>query len=230
MQTRIRHFALALAPALLAVLLLPGCGKKESETSSTMTGSESTGTATMPAESTATGAAGGGQLSDANIAAIVLAANDADISNGKMAKAKTKNSDVRAFAEMMITDHGSSNKQAKDLAGRLKLTPEDNDASKGLKTSADATRDSLKKMKGAAFDKAYIDNEVAYHTQVLSTIDNTLIPNAQNADLKKLLQDTRPVVSHHLDRAKEIQGKLGGGAWLAPGHGARAHRTPSRKA
>ena len=227
MQTRFRTHALALAPALIAILALAGCGKKTSETSST-SGSESTGTAmTPPAESTATGTqggAGGAQLSDANIAAIVLAANDADIANGKAAKAKTKSGDVRSFAEMMITDHGSSNKQAKDLAGRLKLKPEDNDASNGLKTSSDATRDSLKKLRGAAFDKAYIDNEVAYHTAVLNTIDNTLIPNAQNPDLKTLLQDTRPVVAHHLDRAKEIQGKLGSsGARVAPAERATSH-------
>lgn len=219
MQTRFRSQARMLAPALLALLVFAGCGKK----SETTTSSESTGTAmTPPAESTATPPAAA--LSDANIAAIVLAANSADIANGKAAKAKTKNADVKAFAEMMITDHGASNKAAKDLAGRLKLAPEDNDASKGLGSAQDAMRDSLKKLSGAAFDKAYIDNEVAYHTAVLGTITNALIPGAQNPDLKKLLQDTQPVVQHHLDRAKEIQGKLGtSGARIAPAGRAATH-------
>ena len=62
---------------------------------------------------------------------------------------------------------------------------------------------------GAAFDRAYIDHEVAYHQQVLDAINNTLIPNAQNAELKALLQQTAPAIEAHLQHAKELQTPLG---------------------
>jgi putative membrane protein len=125
---------------------------------------------------------------------------------------KSKDADVKAFAKQMITDHSSTNDKAVALAKKLDLKPEDNDASKGIKASQDSVRDVLKKMSGAAFNKAYIDNEVTYHEKVLDTIDNALIPNAQNAELKQLITDVRPVVSAHLDHAKQIQAKMGGTA------------------
>ena len=64
-------------------------------------------------------------------------------------------------------------------------------------------------MTGAAFDKAYIDNEVTYHQAVLDALDQTLIPGAQNAELKTLLQTVRPNIAGHLERAKSIQTTLG---------------------
>jgi putative membrane protein len=142
-------------------------------------------------------------------AAIVVAANDADVANGNEARGRTKNPEVRQFAEMMVADHTSSNKQAKDLASQLNLTPEDNATSDDIRKSQDAVRDSLKKLAGGQFDKAYVDNEVAYHQSVLDAIDGKLVPNARNPQLKKLLEDTRPVVAHHLEEAKKLQIRLG---------------------
>jgi putative membrane protein len=174
-------------------LVAVSCAKKED--SSSQTAAETT----PPPPAT---------LTDANVAAIVLAANDADIDNGNMAKDKTKNSEVRAFAVRMVTDHSAVNKQAKDLAGQLSLTPEDNDVSRGLKANADSTRDELKKLDGAAFDKAYIDNEVAYHKAVIGVLDDTLIPSAQNAELKTLLTNSRPAFQAHLEHAEKLQTSL----------------------
>ena len=177
-------------------LLAASCGKKEESTQST---SSTENTVPPPTSST---------LSDANIAAIVLAANDADIANGNEAKGKTKNAEVRAFAEQMVTDHTSVNQQAKDLAGKLSLSPEDNDASRGLKASSDSTRDEIGKLDGAAFDKAYIDHEVDYHKAVIGMLDGTLIPSAQNAELKSLLQNSRPAFQAHLEHAEKVQATL----------------------
>jgi putative membrane protein len=149
-------------------------------------------------------------LTDANIAAIVVAANTADIENGQLAKSKAQHADVKQFAETMITDHTAVNKQATDLATKLKLTPAQNDASRNLTTNADKTRKELATKSGKAFDKAYIDNEVAYHQSVLETIDKALIPNAANADLKMLIEKVRPVIAAHLEHAKKIQASLAG--------------------
>jgi len=151
-----------------------------------------------------------GGPSDPQIAGIVVTANQIDIDAGKLAKDRTKNKEVQAFADQMITDHTAVNKQAVALANKLKVKPEDSDTSKSLKEGAQKNMANLKKLNGAAFDKAYIDHEVAYHQAVLDAIDKTLIPSAKNEELKALITKVRPAIAAHLDHAKMIQGKLGG--------------------
>ena len=148
---------------------------------------------------------------DAQIAGIVVAADTIDIQAGKLAESKSHNKDVKAFAKQMVTDHTGVNKQASALAKKLKLKPEESDASKSLKDNAKAEMDKLKGMKGADFDKEYVDNEVTYHQAVLDTIDKTLIPNAKNAELKTLVEKVRPAIDAHLQHAKQIQSTLKAG-------------------
>jgi len=145
---------------------------------------------------------------DAQIASIVVTANQVDIDAGKLAAGTSKNADVKAFANMMVTDHTGVNKQAVALVTKLKVTPEDNPTSKSLKDGGDKNLANLKTLKGAAFDSAYIDHEVAYHQQVLDAVDKVLIPNAKNAELKDLLVKVRPAFVAHLDHAKKIQSAL----------------------
>lgn len=147
--------------------------------------------------------------SDAQIAGIVVTANQIDIDAGKLAKAQSKNKEVQDFAQQMITDHSAVNKQAAALAGKLGVKPEDSDTSKSLKQAAAQTTKKLKGLKGAQFDKAYVDNEVAYHQQVLDAIDKVLIPSAQNAELKGLITKVRPAIATHLEHAKHLQASLG---------------------
>ena len=146
---------------------------------------------------------------DAQIAHIVVTANQVDIDAGKLAEQKASSKEVKAFGKQMVTDHGGSNKQATALAGKLKVTPEDNATSKSLKEGGDKNLAHLKTLKGKDFDKAYVDQEVAYHQAVLDAIDKTLIPNAKNAELRSLIEKTRPVVAAHLEHAKHMQGTLG---------------------
>jgi putative membrane protein len=145
---------------------------------------------------------------DAQIAAIVVAANAVDIDAGKQAETKTQNKDVRAFAQRMVADHAGVNQQAVALVQKLHVTPEDNDTSKSLTKDGAATRTKLAGLSGKAFDKAYVDNEVAYHETVLGALDKTLIPNASNAELKALLVKVRPAFVAHLEHAKHIQAEL----------------------
>src|SRR3954453_18357374 len=109
----------------------------------------------------------GGAPNDAQIAAIVVTATQVDIDAGKFADAHSSSADVRKFAQLMVTDHTAVNKSATDLAGKLKLTPEDNPTAQSLKKGGEDNIANLKTLKGAAFDKAYIDHEVAYHQAVL---------------------------------------------------------------
>jgi putative membrane protein len=145
---------------------------------------------------------------DAQIAHIVVTANQVDIDAGKLAESKGTNKDVKAFGKQMVTDHTGVNQQAVALVTRLKVTPEDNPTSQSLKSGGEDNLKHLKTLKGAAFDKAYIDHEVAYHEQVLGAIDKTLIPNAKNEELKGLIIKVRPAFVGHLEHAKKIQASL----------------------
>jgi putative membrane protein len=150
-----------------------------------------------------------GKPTDPQIAHIVVTANQIDIDAGKLAKSHSKNKEVQAFAQQMITDHSAVNKQAVALAKKLGVKPENNDTSKALKKGADENMANLKKLKGGQFDKAYIDHEVTYHEQVLDAIDKVLVPSAQNAELKGLIEKVRPAFQAHLDHAKHVQADLG---------------------
>ena len=145
---------------------------------------------------------------DAQIAAIVVTANQVDIDAGKLASSKGSSEAVKAFGKQMVTDHTGVNKQAVALVTKLKVTPEDNATSQSLKSGGADNVKNLEKLSGAAFDKAYVDHEVAYHQQVLDAIDKTLIPSAQNAELKSLLVAVRPAFVAHLEHAKMLQAKV----------------------
>jgi putative membrane protein len=154
-------------------------------------------------------AAAQGGPSDAQIAHIVVTANQVDIDAGKLAESKGSTAEVKAFGHQMVTDHSGVNQQAVVLAKKLGVTPEDNGTSRSLAAGGQDNVASLGKLSGAAFDKAYVDHEVAYHAQVLAAIDATLVPNAKNAELKALIVKVRPAFEAHLQHARTLQAKLG---------------------
>ncbi len=150
----------------------------------------------------------GTKLTDPQIAHIAYTAGVIDITAAKQAIGKTTNKDVKAFAEDMVRDHEAVNKQALDLVKKLKVTPEDNDTSKTLSKNAAAKLAELSKLSGAAFDKAYVDNEVAYHKAVDSALETTLIPSASNAELKSLLQTGLKIFQGHEQHAEHVDAML----------------------
>ena len=146
---------------------------------------------------------------DAQIAHIVVTANQVDIDAGKLASTKSTSKEVQAFGKQMVADHTAVNQQATDLATKLKVKPQDNPTSQSL---AKGGKDNLAKLgglSGAAFDKAYVANEVAYHQAVLDALDKTLIPNAKNDELKALMVKVRPAFVSHLQHAQQLQTTLG---------------------
>ena len=148
-------------------------------------------------------------LSDPEVAHVAVTANAIDIDLAKFAQTRTRNPGVRQFAATMITDHSAVNAQAAALAGKLGVTPADNGVSQSLQSGAAQARTTLEPLRGAAFDRAYIDREIAYHQAVLDALDKVLIPTTDNAELKKLLQDVRPAVAAHLEHAKTLRPQLG---------------------
>src|SRR5690242_19196315 len=126
------------------------------------------------------------KINDAQIAHIAYTAGQIDIAAGKQALAKTQDPMIRMFAEEMVRDHTAVNDQALALVKKLGVTPQDNPTSKSLSEGADAKLAALAKLNGKAFDRAYVDNEVAFHKTVNGALSGTLIPSAHNSELKGL--------------------------------------------
>jgi putative membrane protein len=150
-------------------------------------------------------------LTDANIAAILDGANAADSAAGNVAATKGTSSDVKSFARDMMRDHHALRKAGQDLAKKLNLTPAmpAGDTSATAAANWQTTLNSL--AKGAAFDTAYINHEVAYHQALLSTAQ-TAQTAAQDTSLKALITKAIPNVQAHLKHAQDVQAKLAGGA------------------
>ena len=155
--------------------------------------------------------AGAQSINDAQIAAIVVAANQVDIDAGQLASSKASNGEVKRFGRQMVTDHKGVNASAVTLVTKLKVTPEDNATAQGLKAGGVENVTHLETLNGAAFDKAYVDHEVAYHEQVIAAIDKTLIPGAKNEELKALLVKVRPAFVAHLEHARHLQSSMTSG-------------------
>lgn len=157
---------------------------------------------------TALAAHAGQKVTDPQIAAIVVVANQVDIDAGKFAAEKTGNAEVKKFAQTMITDHTAVNRSAVDLVTRLKVTPEQNDTSRALQEGGEKNLAALRALTGREFDKAYAQHEVDYHEQVIEALDAVLIPNAQNSELKALLVKVRPAFIEHLSHARHLLSSL----------------------
>jgi putative membrane protein len=148
-------------------------------------------------------------LSDGQIVAIAMAANDEALEHAKIAKTKAKDRRVKAFAKLMSKDHSDANKREAALVERAGLTTLDSEASRKLVEDAKARTETLTSAaKGAEFDRAYIEAQVQVHTQVLDMIDNQMLPAAQNAELKAEIDALRGVIDAHLSEAREIQAAL----------------------
>ncbi len=150
-----------------------------------------------------------GGLNDMQIAHIAYVAGQIDIQYANIALERSHNTDVRAFAETMLRDHKSVNDAALALLEKLGASPEDNPTSQSLQASAAAKRAELKALKGAAFDRAYAANELAYHQFVNKTVEGTFIPAAQNAEFKDLLGVALATFKVHEGHAEALVGKLG---------------------
>lgn len=168
----------------------------------------STLTAAMALAVMAAPASAADKLTDAQIAHIAYTAGHLDVEAAEQALQLSKTATVRAFADDMVRDHKAVNDKALALVKKLGVTPEDNATSKALAKQADAKRAELAKLSGAAFDKAYVDNEVAFHKTVDDALAKTLIPGASNGELKSLLETGLKIFKGHEQHAEHLAAKL----------------------
>ena len=150
----------------------------------------------------------GSNLTDANIAAIVVGANKIDISAGKIALNRSDNQKVKEFAQRMVTDHQSVLDSAVKLVTRLGVTPQNNELVSSLAKQSAKHEAELRKLSGREFNKLYIDHEIGYHEAVIGVVNDQLIPSANNQELKDMLVSVLPAFDAHLAHCKSVRSSL----------------------
>lgn len=145
---------------------------------------------------------------DAEIAAIVVAANLVDAEMGEFAASRATDVRVKEFAGTMTRDHRAVIEQATALVTRLGVTPAENAISRGLVTQSAAARERLAQERGRAFDRAYMAHEVTYHEAVIAAVDEVLLPNARHPELKQAIEAVRPALVAHLEHARRLRDAL----------------------
>jgi putative membrane protein len=196
-------------PALALALALGACDSNR-ERANPPGGAE---TGALPADTTATAAAPAApaELSDANIVALLDHANAADSTASALAASKATNPEVKQFAKLMMTEHHALRKAGADLAKKLNVTPEP-PANDPVTPLAEKETQALQSApKGAEFDRTYIDQEITAHEAVLDLAKQGH-DQADNPELKALIEKAQPVIEKHLDQAKKLQQKLQGNA------------------
>ena len=146
-------------------------------------------------------------MNDATIVAIFDAANTYDIETGTLGMKKGSSKEVRAVGVSLARDHKSVRQQGRDLAKKLKVTPTPPAVNPFAAQHAKALTQ-LKGLKGAAFDKAFLDHEIAYHQAVIDAVTKTLLPAIQNAEVKAFVTKVAPAFQAHLDMCKAARSQL----------------------
>lgn len=145
-----------------------------------------------------------GDLGDANIAAMLLAQNNTDISYARLVPSRAQRDDVRQFAQRMLTDHLGVNALLTETLAKIEMAPEDNLASLDLRDESATRRDAMRNLTGFAFDSAYITNEVSFHQRFLASLDKLMLPRVRNDELESVLNSVRPAVAAHLAHAEQV--------------------------
>jgi putative membrane protein len=151
-------------------------------------------------------------LSDGEVLGAAMAANDGEVQMAELASKKATSADVKHFAGLMKSEHQKALQKDKTLQSKTKIASAESDVSTTLKSDTEKTMKELRDKEGKAFDRAYMDAQVKAHKDVLTAIDNRLVPSAKNGEVKAMLVDMRRHVADHLVKAEDIQKKLEGTA------------------
>jgi putative membrane protein len=129
----------------------------------------------------------------------------AEVKLGTLASEKASNADVKKFGEMMVTDHTKANDQLKQIASAQQVTPPAD-----LKPQDQAVYDRLSKLSGEQFDRAYMRHMVEDHQKDVAEFQKAS-KTAGDPAVKQFATDTLPTLQKHLQDAKSVSAKLGGG-------------------
>jgi putative membrane protein len=146
-------------------------------------------------------------LDDPTIVAIFDAANTADIETGELGAKMGSTKAIRDFGAMLARDHKVVRQQGRDLAKKLGVTPTPPKDDDSMAQHAMIMK-KLRGLRGAEFDRAFLENEVGYHDAVIAAVEKTLLPAIQNAELKHLVTVVAPAFVAHRDAAKNLLEKM----------------------
>lgn len=144
-------------------------------------------------------------FSDGQIAMTSDAAHNAAIDAARVAYAKTENERVKAFAQMMLADHGKAKQEETALLVERRIAPEESELSTRIGVASGQTLFAMRETGSGPIDRTYIDSQLASHEDFLKMLDDRLIPNANDPELKRLLQSFRERVKVHIEEAREIK-------------------------
>lgn len=147
-------------------------------------------------------------LSDGQIAKILITINDGEIEAGQMAKYRAQNKEVQDFAKSMVQDHRANLNDTKKVAKENKINAQDSEVSKTLQSEAKNSNQDLKNKDKTSFDKAYLQQEIEMHDKALTTLNDSLIPNATDPEFKTHLERTRDAVATHLEHVRGLDSKI----------------------
>lgn len=145
---------------------------------------------------------------DAEIAAIAMAANRGSIEEAELARSSAASQAVRDFASMMVQHHTEALDQERAWAANASVSPMENDSSRALTRNSEQSVSALRQYSGAAFDRAYMQRQIAMHRYLLSGIDQVLLPRATDPTLRAHLEQIRGGVQSHLTEAQRIMSGL----------------------
>jgi putative membrane protein len=146
--------------------------------------------------------------SDAEITNAVMTVNTEEMNLARIGKQKAQHEKVKAYADMMFKEHAQSNDKTSSLRNKKEIGLKESKDSMRIKFGTEYQIEQLKKMEGKNFDRAFMQEQVNLHQKVLDKMDSSLIPNAQDQDLKALLQEQRGNIEKHLQEAKDIKALL----------------------
>ena len=146
--------------------------------------------------------------SDAQISGVLNAANQEEISLARLALEKASDPEVKQFAQKILGDHSALDQRSQELWTRLSVQAMASDLQQQIQSDADAAQKRFQTLEGVEFDRAYLEQEVNFHQQLLTHIDQQLMPGAQNEDVKSLLTSARSSVSMHLTEAKALRDRM----------------------
>jgi putative membrane protein len=147
------------------------------------------------------------KLTDATIVAIFDAANTWDIETGNLAAKKATTKAIRDFGKQLVGDHTTVRGQGRDLAHKLHVTPTP-PANFGMAKDHEAAVKRLSVLSGPAFDRAFLQHEVAFHKAVLDAVTTTFLPALQSAEVKDFVKKVAPAFTAHMMTAQRLLDNL----------------------
>jgi len=149
-------------------------------------------------------------LNDGQVAMASDVAHNMAIEQARIVYAKTKDPRVKEYAQIILADHARAQQRETAILLELRASPEESDLSTELGIDAGKTLYELRDSGTGPVDRTYMESQVPAQEKLLKVLDEKLVPNASNADLRRELEAFRARVKVHLERAREIKQALEG--------------------